>query len=133
VGRAHLGFTVCRRRRFCGLGTKDGDVLRVPGAGEDADGVQRGEGRSMTSTASSIASSGEAELRLEASGGAPLQFSRCLLDLMQGRTKRGDQEVRQRKEKRLGGKRGMRAHQSRRDRAEKIAERADSDEGLHRF
>jgi hypothetical protein len=133
MGRAHLGFTVCRRRRVCGLGAKDGDVPRVPGAGEDADGVQCGEGRSMTSTALSIASSSEAELRLEASGGAPLWFSRFLLDLMQGRMKKGDQEVRQRKEKRLGGKRGTRAHQSHWDRAEKLAERADSDEGLRRF
>jgi hypothetical protein len=50
------------------LGAKDGDVPRVPGAVEDADGDQRGEGRSMTSTASSIASLGEAELRLEGLG-----------------------------------------------------------------
>jgi hypothetical protein len=47
--------------------------------------------------------------------------------------KQGDQEGRQRKEKRVGGKGGMRAHQSRRNQAEKLVERADSDEGLRQF
>jgi hypothetical protein len=50
------------------MGAKVGDVSRVPGAGEDVDGDQRGEGRTMMSMASSIASSGEAKLRLEGLG-----------------------------------------------------------------
>jgi hypothetical protein len=60
------------------MGAKVGDVPRVPGAGEDADGDQRGEGRSMMSTASSIASSGEAKLRLEGLG----QSSSSVLEVL---------------------------------------------------
>jgi hypothetical protein len=50
------------------MGAKVGDVPRVPGAGEDADRDQRGEGRSMMSTVSSIASSCKAKLQLEGLG-----------------------------------------------------------------
>jgi hypothetical protein len=62
------------------------------------------------------------------SSGAPLRFSSCWLDLVQSRTKRGDQERRQRKEKGLGGKGGTRTHQSHRNRAAKLAEGWISDE-----
>jgi hypothetical protein len=62
------------------------------------------------------------------SGGAPLRFSSCWLDLVQSRTKQGDQERCQRKEKGLGGKGGTRAHQSHRNRVAKLAEGRISDE-----
>jgi hypothetical protein len=57
------------------------------------------------------------------SGGAELRVSRCLLDLVQDRTNQGDQEGRQRIEKRIGGEGVARAHRRCRNRPEMSAER----------
>jgi hypothetical protein len=40
VGRVHLGFTVCRRRRVYGSGAKGGDVLELLSDDGVDDGVQ---------------------------------------------------------------------------------------------